>query len=359
LRKRWKIALGAGALLLAGILTPIVYVETACRGPMPGLRAEGPYRPLLSNASDQRPELRTWLTYPEWHIVYSAKSYGRFLNRNPPSAFPYFRHIKGFWSSYCALNRVASASPGSGDTKVMIYTIGISFSVELGLKALYENTLGRLFEWLGGWRSADDLYGARIQREYGAFMHETPWYAFPFGKAFDGLWRTDEPRSKLRHWERRFALGTEYGLKGGYAKLIGWASGATLGPDERNLRMVLQANPEAVAAVDKRLHVLRDAGGGQLVVDAPRYAQFTDLLLALAQSDVGLVEIAGNDDIFVTILASPGFRVPEGSAQLLSMPLDDRPGWRRLGFAVKVPRLLPLLRTTKGAGGEIEHVYDY
>ena len=50
-------------------------------------------------------------------------------------------------------------------------------------------------------------------------MHETPWYEFPFTKAFDGLWNTTEPDHKVRHWERRFALSGEYGVKAGYAAL--------------------------------------------------------------------------------------------------------------------------------------------
>ena len=58
-------------------------------------------------------------------------------------------------------------------------------------------------------------------------MHETPWYEFPFGKAFNGLWSTTEPEHKLRHWERRLALSGEYGVKAGYAGLLGWASGAS------------------------------------------------------------------------------------------------------------------------------------
>ena len=44
---------------------------------------------------------------------------------------------------------------------------------------------------------------------------------------------------------------------------------------------------------------------------------------------------------------------------LLSMPLDDRAGWRRLGLSTKVARLGPLLRAVRAGGGEIEHVYDY
>jgi hypothetical protein len=183
LKKRWKIAWGLGGLLLAVVLVPIAYVETACRGPSGSVRPDEPYRRLLTSGPGLRKEARTWLTYPEWHIVYSAESYGRFLAKRPPSAFPYFRHIGGFWSSYCALNKVTSASAGTGEAKVMIYTIGVSYTIELGLKGLYEKTLGRLFEWTAGSASAGDLYSARVQQRYGAFMHETPWYEFPFGDA--------------------------------------------------------------------------------------------------------------------------------------------------------------------------------
>ena len=40
---------------------------------------------------------------------------------------------------------------------------------------------------------------------YGAFMHETPWYRFPFSDALAGAWQTTEPEAKARHWERRLA----------------------------------------------------------------------------------------------------------------------------------------------------------
>ena len=52
-------------------------------------------------------------------------------------------------------------------------------------------------------------------------------------------------------------------------------------------------------------------------------------------------------------------RPPAGTVTLLEVPLADRPGWRRVGLGVKVGRLLPLLRATRAAGGEVEHVYDY
>lgn len=358
MKKRWKIALGLGGLLLAVIVAPIAYVETACRGPSETVRPDEGYRRRLTGGPGIRKEARTWLTYPEWHIVYSAESYGHFLAGRPPSAFPYFRHIGGFWSSYCALNKVTSASGGTGEAKVMIYTIGISYTIELGLKGLYEKTIGRLFEWVAGSASAGDAYSARVQQSYGAFMHETPWYEFPFGEALRGLWRTRETSQYVRNGERRAALSVEYGVKAGYAGIIGWASQSTLGPDQRTLRMLLPAGAEA-AAVDPRIRIVGRTGEGLTVAEAPRYAQLTDILVKLAAARIDPVEIAGNDDIFVTVRAPAAAPAPPSATVLLSMPLDDRAGWRRLGLSTKVARLGPLLRAVRAGGGEIEHVYDY
>ncbi len=355
MKRRWKVLLGIAGGLVALAAAPILYVETACRGAPAGT---GGRAPLIADKAWQRDEARTWLTYPEWHIVYSADSFARHLTDRPPSAYPYWRDIRGFWSGYCAVNRPAAGGAGFSE-RPMLYTIGLSFSAELLVKAAYENTLGRITEAVGGWRSADDTYAARVQQRYGAFMHETPWYEFPFGGALSGLWRTSGAGAQFRHWERRLALSAEYGVKAGYATLIGAASGASLGRDERSLRFVARANPAAIAAIDPRLKPVGRIGAQGVVVEAPRYAQFSHLLQRMAAANLDLVEISGNDDIFVTLLSPESASLPAGATQLMAMPLGDRPGWERRGVAVKVPRLLPMLRAARQSGAEVEHVYDY
>jgi hypothetical protein len=358
-KRRWKILLGLAGGTLAAALAPILYIETACRSPLPGLDSAAPFQSALPGPQGRRGEARTWLTYPEWYIVYSADSYGRFLSAgNRPSGYGHMRDIAGFWSGLCAVNQASAASGGAGDAKVMLYTIGLSFSVEMLVKGLYENSIGRLFEWIGG-RSPADAYNARLWRDYGAFMHETPWYRFPFGDALGGLWQTPGTGAQVRNMERRLALSAEYGVKAGYAALIGWASGAALGRDELTLRFVAHAEPQAIAAIDPRLRPVARLPGGRVAVEAPRYAQFTALLLRLSESPVAISEIAGNDDIFLTLLVPDGQPPPPGTLPLLEAPLAERPGWRRLGLAVKVPQLLPLLRAVRAGGGEVEHVYDY
>lgn len=359
MRRRWRVALALGGALAALVIVPVAGIELGCRAPLAGFTPHGPYQSVAgqgaaSGPAAPRAEVRTWLTYPEWHIVYSADSLGRWLSAGrPPSGYRYGGDIAGFWRGFCAINRVARGQPGAGEAKLMIYTIGISFTVEMAVKALYENTAGRLSEAIGGWTSPQDRYAAGVQTRYGAFIHEVPWYKFTFGDALRGLWRT-------RGWgarsiERRGALSAEYLVKAGYAKALGAASAQSGPPDQRSLRFVVRATPAEVTRIDPRLRPVR-SDNGLTVVEAPRYAQFTDLLGRLATADVPLVEIAGNDDIFVTLLVPAGTRV--AGTVLLDRPIE-RAGWRRIGTSVKVPALPALIRDVRAGGGVVEHVYDY
>ena len=88
MRRRWKVSLWTIGILLALVSTPILITETQCRKPIEGLDAEG-YKTRLTDPKWSRAEARTWLTYPEWHIVYSAEEFGRHLQSKPPSSYHY------------------------------------------------------------------------------------------------------------------------------------------------------------------------------------------------------------------------------------------------------------------------------
>ncbi|MEI9849817.1 MAG: hypothetical protein WDN24_01920 [Sphingomonas sp.] len=119
------------------------------------------------------------------------------------------------------------------------------------------------------------------------------------------------------------------------------------------------ARPQPFPPPDARFRPGAALEGGIVAVEAPRYAQLTEALVKLAATSVELVEIAGNDDVLVTVIAPDAAAPPAGSFTLFTEALDDRPGWRRSGIAVKVPRLLAAIREARAAGIEIEHVYDY
>jgi hypothetical protein len=360
LRRRWNILLLIVSLLILAAAAPLLYVESLCRSPMPGYAPALHYASLVPG-SERRAEAQTWLTYPEWYIVYSAESLGRHLEKGPPSGYSYWQDVRNFWSGYCLVNRVTGDMRGADQYKLMIYAIGLSFSAEMLVKGFYENTIGRLFEFISGWPSGDDRYAAKVQQTYADFMHETPWYRFPFGGAFTGLWSTNSGGYFLRHWERRFALSLEYGVKTGYAKAIDLATGATIGRDQPTLFLVARASPGQLAAVDPRLRLVRaipaDQGGG-VVVQAPRYAAFTTIVQRLVDRGIPLVEIAGNDDIFVSFVMPRPLDTREGVV-LMSERLPDRPNMLRVSASTKVARLGAFIREARAQGGTLEHVYDY
>ena len=102
---------------------------------------------------------------------------------------------------------------------------------------VYEHTLGAATEWISSTDTAEDALARRTAREYGAFMHRTPWYEFPFASRLAALWR-EVPWTgphMLRKIERRTALTAEYAIKAAYGFVIRKASGAAY--EGENLRI--------------------------------------------------------------------------------------------------------------------------
>ena len=155
------------------------------RDPAAPERPESPESPL--RAPDQ-----TFLTYPEWFPVFSPDEYATYLEDRPPSGFPYGGHLGQLWSSYAAVSKtVAGRYPFNGGYHAMIVVIAGGTTVEYGINAGYERTVGRASEFFAGdVRTAEDQLAADVAREYVEFIEVTPWYAFDFEQRIRRLWRT-------------------------------------------------------------------------------------------------------------------------------------------------------------------------
>ena len=140
-------------VIALSVLAPLAYIEGTCR-PASVAAASGAAAvtlPAIDEQGYRRKENNTFFTFPEWYIVYSFEDFGRFLDRSSESHFDYLGHIFGFWRSFCTINRAVPPTEESlADVKTMIYVIGISYSTEYAIKGLYENTIGRVFEWIRG-----------------------------------------------------------------------------------------------------------------------------------------------------------------------------------------------------------------
>jgi hypothetical protein len=341
-------------LLVVALLSPVAYVELACRGTPSGAG----YKPLITDVAFQRSEANSYLTYPEWHIVYAYEGLAEKLKTGDEYSFDYMSSISGFWSSACALTRTAGEH-GAADfnTRGTMHVIGVSFTAELVLKALYEETFGHAFAFLRGpVKTSQDIYAADMAADYAAFLQQTPWYKYNFRKSTAELWA--KPIDTLRGWERRLALGLEWRGKAAYAGVIANAVQAS-GEAALTIRSLVSGVPVEKLAAIEGVKIIQTQTQGVLI-ETPRYRAFTDILFQIAGDGGKIVEIAGNDDVMVTVIAPKGaqFSLPQGVRLIKSVARDGFDSQRIL-LDVRLSELAPMLQALQGGNILLEHVYDY
>ena len=315
----------------------------------------------LTPAEHRRTADQTFLTFPEWFLVFSPAEYADFVASRAPSEFPFNAHIGELWQGYEHAIVATKRMPFNTGYHVMIIVIGISTTVEYALRSAYEMLFGRLAE-VGDSppATAEDAYGARVAQAYVDFIRVRPWYEFDYTGALRGLWR-DVPwvgAHRLRKIERRYALTTEYGIKAAYAKLIGWGTRATYDVAAPTTAVVVRNTPVDM----KDVSWLREIAPDRALALLPRYQPFTDVSRRLATAGAEFDEIAGNRAdalILVTVLAPQEWAPPPGATALFRQPVSTRPDISRHALTTRVGDLSSSLRTLDASKVTVEHVFDY
>lgn len=358
--RRFTKRLGLGLVLLAMLAAiPVVWIETRCVAPRAAPATS--FQSVLP-AADRRDEVNSYLTYPEWSIVHAYEDLAGVMRRGSELDYGYFGAIRRYWSSLCGITEMASRRGAiTRDYKVMLHVIGLSFAAELGIKGIYEKSIGALTAWVrGSTRTPEDEFALALAGDYAAFLRQTPWYEYPFGGKLLQFWR-DVPMSggnMVRKIERRFALTLEWGTKAIYAKVL--ALGAAASPAPLRIKSVVKDLAASDVAADRRIKIVQVLDGGGAIVETDRYRTLTEIMQGLAARGRNFSEIAGNQNILMTVLAPDGKTVlPGGTSLLFEVPVGARPGWRRLALDVGVPGLTAAMREMERLGLVLEHVYDY
>lgn len=344
LLKRLALAL---CLVVVGLLAPIGYVELACRP-----TGDTVHYASFLESEHHRPEGRTLLTYPEWHIVHAYDDYAETIRTGDPHDYGYVSAVAGFWSSLCSLS--AASGPHGGfpsSFKSTVYVIGVSFTAELFAKGLYEETIGRAATWARGeTRAPLDELSAQQAKQYSEFLRQVPWYQWDF--TTDAVALDNEATSVFRDRERRFALGLEYGAKARYARVIA-AAVATVEPDELRLRMIINGLGADDLATYDGVEIIAERAQG-IEIDTPRYRELTNLLMQMAQDGGDFVEIAGNDDILFSATSAQ----PEFDGAFYSFARQGYEDTRHL-ILLPVAELSNALREIEEGDLKLEHIHDY
>ncbi len=310
----------------------------------------------------QRPEGATYLTFPEWYLVFNPQEYARFIATRPPSQFPFFRSIGQFWWGYTQVSGITRRHyPFDAGEHLMVGVIGVSTTVEYTIRGLYETTAGRVTEWLDGAHTAEDVYAVEVARQYGDFIPTLPWFEFPFGQKLLGLWKTTGVFGPhfLRKTERKFSLSLEYGVKAAYAGVIRLASRAVYGVADDTIYLAVEHVPDAVFA-DPRITRVERLGEHGWIITLPHYQGFTDTAPLLAAAGADFIDVAGNDEILLTLTAPVAWQYDLSAGRtLFTMPVLDDPTQKRVAIQAPVKSLGSILREAGAKNLRVEHLFDY
>lgn len=309
-----------------------------------------------------RGEEQTFLTVPEWYLVFNPGEYADYLESGrDPSVFPFFASIDEYWSLYDrALATVSGLYPPNDEYLTMLKVIGVSTTVEYLVKGAYEATIGRATRWLAhDQETPEDLLIRKAHRAYSLLIYDEPWYRFRFLDWVREIWRLPlaADGSLVRRLERRLFFSLEFILKAGYAKVIGAASQATYGATEKEVFLTATAPPGATVPPGTRL--LASQGNDQLL-SVPRWGGFSEVVPVLARAGYDFRDVSGNDEIVASLIIPAGLAsasFPGRELYRSRVVSDDRS--ERVVLAVPVPDLREFIAAVAGSAARLEHLYDY
>jgi len=309
----------------------------------------------------QRPPDQTFLTYPEWFLVFSPAEYATFVRSHPPSEFPFLGHIRQFWQGYDAVwNQIHGRYPFNGGYHLMIMVIGGSTTIEYAFRSVYETLIGRVAEATRTHgMTEEERLGVKYAQDYVDFIRVDPWYQFDFVTPLRHLW-TDTSLvgpDMIRKWERKYALTSELGVKAIYGYLIKLGTQTVYDVALPTTAVVIDRLPSSPVA---GFTLLKRYDDGSALVTIPRYEGFMTASTELAKQGVQFRDIAGNrGPILLSVIehgnAPPALR----DSAFLRQPIITEPGKQRLLVTVPVDALSPALNSLRTSGVQVEHVFDY
>lgn len=292
--------------------------------------------------ADIRPADQTFLTYPEWFLVFSPEEQANYFKNKTATSFPFMQHTRQIWEGYKTVNdQIKNDFPTNKGYHFMIWVIGSSASVEYSIKAWYETIIGRITD-TNEPLTDEDKFNAKFTEQYVAFIKDRPWYEFNFKDQLKELW-TIAPFSGdhvIRKLDRRYILTSELVVKYLYGKLIG------LGTKQ----VYEEALPTTVVVLNN-----------DSLKYLPRYDKFAQTATDLAKQGYSFKEIAGNTSaILVTAIIPANDNVVLDDARtIFTQPITSDPKWKRIAVAVPVNQLNSLLLQFDKEKIKTEHVFDY
>ncbi len=309
-----------------------------------------------------RDEAQSFLTVPEWYLVFNPKEYADYLEAgNNPSDFPFYASIDAYWTLYDrSMKLVSRAYAENKEYNTMLNVIGVSITLEYTAKMLYENTVGRVFSWFSnGTPSDEERTIIDAQRAYSDFIYDRAWYEFKFMPWVKKVWSVSNGAKSnwLRKIERKLFFTLEFTFKAGYAKLIEWGAKASYEEPVTSIYLLISTVDSLQNFPDVKIIYEQ---GDKKIIGIKRWGAFTKTIFRIADNDIDIIEIGGSDEILVSVLMNKNQKNFFTKDELLyESNLVCKTDRKRNVYLLPVNRLLSFVKEAKREGVEIEHVFDY
>lgn len=296
----------------------------------------------LTSKDDVRPADQTFLTFPEWYLVFSPEEQAAYFKHSTATSFPYMSHNWQIWESYYIVNnQIKGNFPDNQGYHFMIWVIGSSASIEYSIKSWYEVLIGRITD-TEKVITDEDKFNANYTQAYVDFIKDRPWYEFNFKHQLAILWSEPPLRGDhfVRKTERRYLLTSELLVKWGYGKLIGLGT-----------QQVYDAPLPTTTVITTEGKAL----------NLPRYDRFNPAIVDLVKQGKAFKEIAGNNSaLLLTILIPATNEEKFENAQIVFIqPITSNTTIKRIALTIPVRKLNTLLLQLSNQKIKIEHIFDY
>jgi hypothetical protein len=301
----------------------------------------------------------TYLSYPEWHLVYCPEEQASYFKRRTSSTFPFMEQSDQIWEGYKIMNdQVKDSYKVDFSYHLMIWVIGISSSLEYSIKAWYETVIGRVTD-THYVLTEEDTFNEKFTQDYVAFIKDRPWYEYDFKAQLKSLWTNTSffGNHFFRKLDRKYILTSELLFKYVYGKLITVGSNSIYGISKETTPVVLENLPAAISMKDID-SVYADKS---VLMHLPRYDKFNNAAVELIKKGGHFKEIGGNtSSILLTILAdSSSKKHYPNTKEIFTQLIPSNAKQKRIALATMVSNLDELITALVKDKITIEHIYDY
>jgi hypothetical protein len=304
----------------------------------------------------------TFWVYPEWYLVHSPAEQADYFKTHTATTLSYVTHHEQFWDSYHVLSEQMEGNfEFNSEYHTMVMVIGVSTSMEYLMKAWYEKVVGRVTDTKTP-VTAEDQFNAAYMQSYVDFIRKEPWFNFNYWQELQNLWTQTSwfGSNMLRKWERKYVLTSEFLFKGAYGQLMKMGSESVFGESLLSTVVLVDKLPEKIGATATVLELFPDSSA---LISLPRYAAFIPAIQQLANQQVNVLEVAGNNSaILLSVLSSKEMTLdlPKGQ-RLFTQTITSKKDEQRIVFVTPIADLCTTLRSLErqGIGVGVEHIYDF